>query len=251
MKVRILGCGMSAGVPSLQDGWGICDPDNPKNRRSRSSILLEKDGFHLLVDAAPEIRLQLIDADYPKIDAVLLTHMHADHVGGMDDLRCFTWEKALPVFINKREIKEFKYRLNYVFEVPENNKEFVPKFDLSPIEPNADFDIGPFSIHPIPQKHGPSESLGIRIGEFSYNTDVTELSEQGFEDLKGLKVLILGCSSTKKTKKHLDLETAIHWIERIKPEKAYLTHMGAEMDYDTLTKELPEYITLAYDGLEF
>ena len=146
MKVRVLGCGISGGVPSLQDGWGICDPNNPKNRRSRSSILLEKEGFRLLVDASPEVRLQLIEAGYPKIDAVLLTHMHADHVGGMDDLRCFTWEKPLPVFINEKEIKEFKYRMRYVFEVPENNREFVPKFDLFPVKKNSCFQIGPFHI---------------------------------------------------------------------------------------------------------
>ena len=251
MKVRVLGCGMSAGVPSLQDGWGSCNPDNPKNKRSRSSILLEKDGFHLLIDASPEVRLQLIDAGYPKIDAVLLTHMHADHVGGMDDLRCFTWEKSLPVFINKQEIKEFKYRLNYVFEVSENNKEFVPKFDLFPIEKEKKFQIGPFSIYPITQNHGPCESLGVRIGNFSYNTDVIKLQEDGFESLKGIETLILGCSSTKKTKKHLDLKTAIQWIERIKPKKAYLTHMGADMDYETLKRILPPHIEPAYDGLEF
>lgn len=248
MKVKILGCGPSFGVPSLNRGFGDCDPINPRNRRRRSSILIEDDGTSLLIDSGPEVREQLLNAGRPNIDAVLYTHAHYDHMGGADDLRAALNEdkRILPIYLSEYDEPQFKERLQYIFQ---NQKD--PTFDVRVIRPFESFQINQTVVLPIPQQHGDGHSTGYRIKDFAYSTDVGEMGEDAFEALKGIKVWILGVvTTTTDTYKHLNVERALKWIDRIRPERAYFTHMGTKMDYDRLCQYLPSYIRPVYDGME-
>lgn len=249
MKVRILGCGPSYGVPSLSRGFGSCDPNNPKNIRLRSSILIEENGTNILIDSGPEIRIQLLRAGSPRLDAVLYTHEHYDHMGGADDLRSDIYENArtLPVFLTKEAAIHFKNILHYLFRTHTKKADV---FQLNIINPYQSFLVNNISILPIPQKHGNGDSIGYRIGDFAYSTDVISMDEEAFKALEGVKVWVLGVVTPIENKKHINIKTALKWIERVKPEKAYFTHMGVRMDYDMLCRTLPDNIRPVYDEME-
>ena len=256
MKVRVLGCGPSNGIPSLSRGFGLCDAHNPKNTRTRSAILLEtNDGKRILIDSDPEIRLQLLEAGSPTIDAVIYTHGHYDHMGGADDLRSYSQDKnkSLPIYLTKDNAEHFKELLRYLFK--NDNQSHL--FDLHIIEPYKPFYIGNNEIIPIRQYHGLDRedpnclSMGYRIGNFAYSTDVKEMDPKGFELLQGIDTWLLGVVTTRESNKHIHLSKALEWIDYIKPRQTYMTHMGLRMDYDTLCKELPESIRPSYDGFEF
>ncbi len=250
MRVKILGCGPSFGVPSLSRGFGECDPINPKNRRMRSSILVQDKGVSVLIDSGPEIRLQLLGAGRPDLDAVLYTHSHYDHMGGADDLRAALNEnqETLPVYLSEADTAHFKNLLDYMFQ-PHTKGKVV--FDVHTIQPFKPFRVGDLEILPILQQHGSGDSMGYRIGDFAYSTDVADMDEDSFTALKGVKVWLLGVVTTlSDTNKHLNVDRALEWINRIQPERAYFTHMGTRMDYDTLCHRLPLHIRPVYDGLE-
>lgn len=249
MQVRILGCGPSFGVPSLNRGFGKCDPMNPKNFRLRSSLLIREEGTNVLIDSGPDVRLQLLRAGHPKLDAVLYTHDHYDHMGGADDLRLALGEnrETLPVYLSDRDTTHFKNILDYMFK-PDHQGHTV--FDLHTIYPYTPFTINGMKVIPIPQQHGKGESFGYRIGDFAYSTDVVDMDPAGFDVLAGVKVWIVGVVTSVPNIKHLHTEKALEWIERIKPERAFFTHMGTRMDYDALCAYLPPHIRPVYDGME-
>ena len=249
MQVKILGCGPSYGVPSLTRGFGLCDPTNPKNFRLRSSILVRENGTNILIDSGPEIRLQLLQAGRPSLDAVLYTHEHYDHMGGADDLRVEVIEsdKPLPVYMGEFALPHFRNMLEYLFQSESSDKTV---FDVRLIRPYHSFEVNGVSVLPLPQKHGDGESIGYRIGSFAYSTDVVSMDERAFKALKGIKIWLLGVVTPIKNKKHIDLKTALKWIEKVGPEQAYITHMGARMDYEKLFAELPPNIRPVYDGME-
>ena len=248
MKVKILGCGPSDGVPSLNRGYGLCDPTNPKNFRLRSSVLLQNNGTHILIDSGPEVRIQLLKAGSPKLDAVLYTHEHYDHMGGADDLRTDLADgmTSLPVYLSDTAIPHFKNILDYLFRPDTKNK----TFDIHCIQPYHPFYVRDTEILPIPQVHGQGVSMGYRIGDFAYSTDVVRMEERAFQALAGVKVWILGVVTPIKNDKHINMDTALEWIERVHPERAYFTHMGARMDYENLCRILPDHIRPVYDGME-
>lgn len=256
MKVRILGCGPSNGIPSLSRGFGLCNPHNPKNIRTRSAILIETDDKkRILIDSDPEIRLQLLTAGSPKIDAVLYTHAHYDHMGGADDLRSYVQDKneSLPIYLTQHNSYHFKELLRYLFK--NDNQHHL--FDLHIIEPYKPFQIGNNEIIPIKQYHGLNKtddndlSIGYRINSFAYSTDVKEMEPQGFELLQNLDTWVLGVVTTRENNKHIHLPVALEWIKYLNPRQTYLTHMGLRMDYDMLCQQLPDSIRPCYDGLEF
>lgn len=253
MKVKILGCGPSHGVPSLSRGFGECDPLEPKNMRSRTSALVTtNNGENILIDTSPEVRLQLIKAENPKIDAVLYTHSHYDHMGGANDLAGFLMDRKekLPIYLTKRDYEEIKAHLHYLFRADNS------PFEIHLIEPYCPFQIGKTTIIPILQYHGIQQSIGYRIDELAYSTDLCSMEPKGLDLLKGIKTWILGVVSLEKpenfkgAQKHIYLNEALELINEIAPENAFLTHMGQKMDYNHLCKILPENIKPCFDGLE-
>ena len=247
MKVTILGCGASYGVPSLHGGFGACNPKNPKNIRFRSAILIEEQGQNILVDTPPEIRLELLRSKIKKVDALLYTHSHYDHMAGAEDIRSFTHKqgKIMDIYGTKYDLKNFKGQMKFVFRKPQN----VVSVRLNPIKVYEPFLVNGISVLPIKQYHGSINSVGYRIGNFAYSTDVKVMDKKGFELLKGIDTWVLECTTDKETSGHVTLEKALDWIDYIHPKHAYLTHLGSEWDYDKLLKKLPKNVKPVYDGL--
>ncbi|MDR0677178.1 MAG: MBL fold metallo-hydrolase [Holosporaceae bacterium] len=250
MRITILGCGSSEGVPVLGYGWGDCDKNNPKNFRTRSSIIIKTEETSLLIDMSPDLRQQLLLYDSCNVDAVIFTHTHYDHVSGINELRSVFREqnKLLPVYGTLRDITEIKKKHAYLFERT-GHKFYKPYLESHIIEDK--FTIGDISGLCFDQNHGFSQSLGIRIGNFAYSTDVVSLSEDNFRFLYGVDTWIVDCVSIKNaTQTHAHLDLVLEWEKEIKPRRVFLTHMGITMDYDTLLHILPENIKPSYDQME-
>ena len=256
MKVTLLGCGTSVGVPALgRAGWGKCDPDNPKNRRQRCAVLVQKDGFNLLIDAGPDIRNQLIAAGNPKIHAVLITHTHSDHVAGMDDLRTFYWpeEKKIPIYGTATTLDDLKAKYNYLFVKNERSPTyFVPSLEAVEIKPDSTITIGGFDIKVLLQHHGRINSLGFVFdGCFAYSTDVVEIPDYNFEHLTGLDLWIVEGLRPNPHQAHAHFDLTFEWIERCQPKRAVLTHLGLESDYEETLAICPENTEPGFDGQVF
>jgi len=250
MRITILGCGASGGVPLPTGEWGSCDPKNPKNRRRRASIAIEKEGTTLLVDTSPDLREQCLDAGIRKIDAVLYTHDHADHTHGIDDLKPFFYRHKMPIplYGNMETIANIKKRFYYAFPIEEMRPDIYRPFARANVI-DGSFQVGEIAVTPFVQGHGYTTSIGYRFEKAAYSTDVVELDEAAFKTLEGIDVWIVDCLSIEPRPTHSHLAKTLEWIQRVKPRKAYLTHMSARLDYDKLMKELPKNVELAYDGL--
>jgi phosphoribosyl 1,2-cyclic phosphate phosphodiesterase len=245
----MLGCGSSTGVPALKYGWGTCEASNHKNRRTRSSIIIESDSTSLLVDMSPDLRRQLLDSEITKVDGIIVTHEHYDHVNGINELRPMFLESGqnAHLYSSKDVIQKIRKMFYYLFEDNEQDI-YKPYIDTHEIENT--FHIGDISGICFEQSHGYSKSLGIRIGSFAYSTDVVEFSKESFEKLYGLDTWIVGCLSHEKKPTHANVETVIEWVNELQPKMTYLTHMSNVMDYDLLMQELPANIRPAYDGMK-
>lgn len=251
MKVTILGCGGSGGVPLIGNKWGACDPAESRNRRTRVSILLEEGDQTLLVDTSPDMRQQLLDADVKDISAILYTHAHADHAHGIDNIRSLNWmlERPVPVYANEQTLACLIHSFSYIFEEPpKNNRFFCPSVVANLLQPEMTF--GDMKVKTFPQSHGDVISMGYRFNDFGYSTDASELSDEAFEILKGVKVWVVSAIRRTPHHTHAHLDRALEWIDRVKPERAYLTHMNHTMDYAELKSCLPDNVEPAYDGLE-
>jgi phosphoribosyl 1,2-cyclic phosphate phosphodiesterase len=252
MRVTMLGCGPSWGVPRIGGDWGACDPGNPKNRRRRVSILVEDGGATLLVDTSPDLREQLLDAAVKRIDAVLFTHAHADHLHGIDDLRSVNrmMGKALPIYADTGTMEEIRRRFGYVLSPPpEEAKSLFYKPVLDAHEIDGPFTAAGIPVTPFVQDHGFSRTLGFRFGRFAYSTDVFELDEAAFAALAGIEVWIVDCIRREPHVTHSHVEKTLGWIARLKPRRAILTHMDQSLDYETLRRVLPDGVEPGYDGL--
>jgi len=250
MRVTVLGCGPSTGVPLIGGNWGRCDPGDPRNRRRRVSVLVEIGGVVILIDTSPDLREQLLDAGVTRIDAVVLTHAHADHLHGIDDLRSVNrlMQRAIPLYADARTSAEMGRRFDYVFEPVEEPGRFY-KPTLLAHEIVGPFEIRGISVLPFVQDHGFSTTLGLRIGGFAYSTDVTELDDSAFAVLQGVELWIVDCLRREPHPTHSHLAKTLAWIARVRPQRAVLTHMDQSLDYRELSAELPSGVEPGCDGL--
>lgn len=264
LEITILGSGSSGGVPRIggPDGagnWGACDPNDPKNRRRRCSILVrrksERGETVVLVDTAPDLREQMIDARVSHMDGVLMTHDHADQLHGIDDLRALVlaMRKRIDIYGDHLTMAAIKRRFGYVFERPEGS-DYPPILNALEIpEPFRDFAIpgagGPVPVLAFEQDHGRVRSLGFRFGRFAYSSDVSALSEEAFATLDGLDCWVVDALRYAHHPTHANVETALKWIARVKPKHAVLTNLHLDLDYETLKAQLPPGVEPAYDGM--
>ncbi|CAK7193158.1 Coenzyme PQQ synthesis protein B [Commensalibacter sp. Nvir] len=258
MKVLILGCGGSGGVPTVggKDGagyWGACDPLERKNQRTRSSIIIETlHNKKIMIDTGPDIRTQLLREKISTLDAVVYTHAHADHIAGLDELRSINRciHKALPIFATKETLTELKSRFTYAFKPWTTAPHFFrPVLEVNLIAYGEPITIGPDCLQTFEQKHGASKTLGVRYKSIAYSTDVTHISENGFKILSGVETWIIGCFQRNTHPAHAALNNVIEWQKIVKPKRIILTHMGPDMDWKWLKLNLPQSIEVAYDGL--
>ena len=252
MRVTMLGCGPSWGVPRIGDDWGACDPAEPRNRRRRVSILVEDGGSALLVDTSPDLRQQLLDAAVRRVDAVLFTHAHADHLHGIDDLRSVNrmMQKALPIYADPKTLDEIRRRFGYVLTPPRPDALalfYKPVLEATTI--TGPFEAAGIAVTPFAQDHGFSQSLGFRFGRFAYSTDVIRLDDEAFAVLAGVETWIVDCIRREPHVTHSHLEQTLAWIARLKPRRAILTHMDESLDYEALRRTLPPGVEPGYDGL--
>jgi len=265
-RAVILGCGSSGGVPRVggEDGrgdWGSCDPQEPKNRRSRCSLMVEA---HLpsggkttvVIDTSPDFRAQMLAAAVAHVDAIVLTHDHADQTHGIDDLRAFAIRnrKRVPIWLDRTTAGGVIDRFRYCFA--QADESWYPAIiEECAIPPCGEkFSVrgaaGKISFTPFLQEHGPVNSLGFRIGDLAYSSDVNGLPDQSFAILKGVKTWIVDALQIEPHGTHANLETTLRWIEHVRPERAILTNLHVTMDYQTLLKTLPKGVEPAFDGLE-
>ncbi len=255
MKATILGCGPSGGVPLLGrkgGDWGQCDPANPRNRRRRVSILVEAEGATLLVDTSPDMREQLLEAGVAGLDAILFTHAHADHAHGIDEVRALNraMGKPMPIHASGGTLAELRRRFPYIFATPDPAAEVAfYKPALEPHEIQGPFEAAGVAVAPFLQDHGFSKTLGFRFGRLAYSTDLVGLDEAAFAALAGVEVWIVDCYRRTPHPTHSHLAQTLEWIARVKPRRAVLTHMDAELDYEALRRELPPGVEPAYDGM--
>jgi phosphoribosyl 1,2-cyclic phosphate phosphodiesterase len=256
MRFTILGCGSSGGVPRIGGFWGDCDPANPKNRRRRCSLLVERfDGdavTRVLIDTTPDMRDQLLDAGIGHLDAVVYTHSHADHVHGIDDLRqiVLNLRKRLPVWADAPTQDALISRFGYAFVQPEGSP-YPPILELHAID--GAFEIagpgGTIGFQPFEVDHGSMAALGFRIGGLAYLPDVVAIPEEAWAHLQGLDCWIVDALRRKPHPTHAHLDLTLEWIARARTTRAVLTNMHLDLDYATLCDELPGHIRPAFDGM--
>lgn len=258
MRITILGCGSSGGVPRLGGIWGDCDPKDPRNHRRRCSILVERvdgDGTtRVLIDTSPDLRSQLLDAGVGVLDAVIYTHSHADHVHGLDDLRMvfFNTRERLDVWADAATEGDLLARFGYAFTAPDGS-DYPPILNLRRIENDADVTVtgagGALTFRPLRVAHGRIDALGYRIGDVAYLPDVSEIYPAAWADLQGLDCWIVDALRRTPHPTHAHLARTLEWIAQAAPRRAVLTNMHVDLDYATVAGETPDHITPAHDGL--
>jgi phosphoribosyl 1,2-cyclic phosphate phosphodiesterase len=258
MKVTLLGTGASAGVPMIGgvDGsgdWGDCDPAEPRNRRTRSSIVVESSNYQrLLVDTSPDMRTQLLNCRIPGVDAILFTHAHADHITGIDDVRILNRivDRPLKAFATGDTLAEVTRRFAYAFRPWEPPGFYRPVLEAHPVEPGESVEAAGMTVKVFGQRHGRVMTLGLRIGTFGYSTDVVELDRSAMAALAQVETWVVGCFLHQGTHStHANLETVVRWVETLRPKRTILTHMGTGMDWAWMQANLPHGIEAGYDGM--
>lgn len=253
MRVTVLGCGNSTGVPSIGCRCEVCLSDNPKNKRSRVSVLVEEKGANLLIDSSPDLREQALKNGISKVDAVLYTHDHADHTMGIDDLRAFNYlsGNTIPAYSNRDTIDTLVARFPYIFSKKTDKVFYGASLSAHalPETPVGQIDINGITVTYFDQIHGKIKTLGYRIGPFAYSTDLNELPETAFAALEGVDVWVVDCLRYTESYSHSYLKQTLEWIAKVKPRLAILTHMAHELEYDRLSNELPSGVVAGYDGM--
>ena len=260
LTFTILGCGSSGGVPRPGTGWGKCDPNNPKNRRRRCALLVERargsDVTRVLIDTGPDLRDQLIDADVRWLDAVLYTHEHADHTHGIDDLRGLVMHRRrrVDVYADAATSRMLMSRFGYCFVQPAGS-EYPPILNMHELRSGVPVSVagpgGPIEALPFRQVHGDIPSLGFRFGDVAYSSDLNDMADDSIAALAGLDLWIVDALRYMPHPSHFSVADALRWIDRVKPRRAILTNMHTDLDFETLRAQLPENVEPAHDGMRF
>ncbi|NVK36049.1 MAG: MBL fold metallo-hydrolase [Rhodobacteraceae bacterium] len=258
IKVTILGCSSSGGVPRLGTDWGDCDPAEPKNARNRCSILVEKQGpdglTSVVIDTGPDFRQQMLRANVQRLDAVLYTHSHADHLHGIDDLRMFYMinKAEIPVYMDTPTFARAQEAFGYCFKRPEGSS-YPPILRRVPITASKEFAVegpgGAIHFQPFEVEHGNIPALGFRFNDVCYLPDVSQIGANELPFVEDLDVWIIDCLRRRPHPTHFHLEMALDWIEKMKPKSAVLTNLHNDLDYQTLAAETADHIAPAYDGM--
>ena len=260
LAITLLGCGSSGGVPRVAQGWGACDPTNPKNRRRRCSILLERESdtgsgtTSVLVDMSPDLRAQLLDASVQRLDGILMTHAHADHTHGIDDIRPLVIEMGgkIDVHMDEPTAQTLRHNFSYVFETPPGSQypPLVTERRLRPGEvcriagPGGVIEAVPFRL-----EHGEIDALGFRFGDSAYSPDVCGVPRESRAFLQGLDLWIVDALRYRRHPTHWCLSETLDWIAKVQPRRAVLTNLHTDMDFERLRSELPANVEPAFDGM--
>jgi phosphoribosyl 1,2-cyclic phosphate phosphodiesterase len=258
LTLTVLGCGSSAGVPRPALGWGKCDPTNPRNRRRRCSLLVEQTSEHgttrLVIDTSPDLREQLIDAEIEHLDAVFLTHEHADQTHGIDDLRSVVLHqrRRIPFYLNQSTAEDVVQRFSYCFVAPPGS-DYPPILIQQAIEAGESRTIegqgGPITLSAFLVQHGNIPALGYRIGDAAYSPDLNDIPRESWPSLENLDLWIVDGLRHAPHPSHFSVTDALSWIDRFKPRRAVITNMHSDLDYEVLRQSLPEGVIPAYDGM--
>ena len=258
LRITLLGTGSSGGVPRIGGDWGVCDPLNPRNRRSRCSAVVERIGAkgvatRILIDTSPDLREQALAADVSVVDAVVFSHDHADQTHGLDDARvlAINAQRTIPAFLDAPTWATLGRKFDYCFE---GKGGYPPIIERQPLieafKPfRVDGEAGPISVLPLDQQHGRIRSLGFRIGPLAYCNDVNLLPERTLQALRGVELLVVDALRYKPHPTHAHVAQALEWIAMIGPERAVLTNLHVDLDYATLRRDLPDGVEPAYDGM--
>ncbi len=258
LSFTILGCGSSGGVPRVAQGWGACDPSEPRNLRRRCSALVERVGPHgatrVLVDVSPDLRWQLIDADVARLDGVLLTHPHADHTHGIDDLRplAIAARRLIDIHMDDATSTDVRGKFGYIFAAPEGSS-YPPIARAHRLVARVAVEVtgpgGPIAAMPFELEHGDIPALGFRFGGLAYTPDLSGVPEAAYRHLEGLEVWVIDALRYARHPSHLSLEEALALISRFAPKRAVLTNLHTDLDYATLVRRLPANVAPAFDGM--
>lgn len=250
MKITFLGTGTSQGIPIIGSDHPVCLSSDPKDKRLRVSVLVEWDGFTYVIDCGPDFRYQMLRSNCKRIDGIIFTHEHSDHVLGLDDIRPFYFRQGdISIYAHKRVLKALKKRFDYIFAI-KNKYPGAPTLSVNRVK-NTSFKLANIEVIPINGLHYKLQVFGYRFNDFAYLTDMKTLEEKEINKLKGVKVLVVNALRMEPHISHFNLEEALDFINIVKPEKAYLTHISHLLGFhEDVEKMLPDNVFLAYDTLQ-
>lgn len=249
LQITFLGTGTSHGVPVIACDCEVCQSDNPKNKRMRTSLYVKSKKYNLLIDTPPEMRLELIENNIKEVNSVLMTHAHADHIMGFDDIRALNWfqGKEMPVYGDQKTLNHIRKVFPYIF-AEENTGGGIPQVVLKEVE--AEFTFADLNIKAVPIYHGSNLILGYRINNFAYLTDCSSIPESSYKMLAGIEYAAIDSLRFKEHPTHMSVDQAVELVEKLNLKKGYLTHISHRLDHDKLIDYLPENVRPAYDGLK-
>lgn len=251
MRIYFLGTGTSQGIPVIGSTHPVCLSTDPKDKRLRVSVWVSWEGGSIVIDCGPDFRQQMLNCRCDRIDAFLFTHEHADHTAGLDDIRPYNFRQGdIPLYAHRRVIENLQRRFDYIFET-ENRYPGAPSVEVHEVVKGQPFEICGKQIIPVDVMHGNLQAFGYRIDDFAYLTDVKTISDEEADRLRGLKVLVVNALREEEHHSHFNLSEALKFIEKVRPEKTYLTHISHKMGFhEEVQRRLPPNVYLAYDNLE-
>ena len=252
MRITFLGTGTSQGIPIIGSKHPVCLSEDVKDKRLRVSVLISWDDYNYVIDCGPDFRQQLLSHPIEKLDGILFTHEHSDHTAGLDDIRPFFFRQGdVPIYAHQRVVDSLRKRFDYIF-TDENRYPGAPSVAINVVNNNQDLILGNIRVRPISANHNRVQVFGYRFGDFTYMTDVKTIDEEEIEKIKGSKVIVVNALREEAHHSHFNLEEALAFVKKVKPELAYFTHISHHLGFHAeVEKKLPKGVHLAYDGLEF